>query len=112
MNEALAEFAAPFAGSTRRSSRASAGDPDHVDRRSRARAGSSSGFNPTRARANAERAASAVGDLAHGASGLGSRLEDTMKDIQDAAAGRRIALGDELERDPDMLLKGRSRYKR
>jgi phospholipid/cholesterol/gamma-HCH transport system substrate-binding protein len=61
--------------------------------------------------ANAERAASAVGDLAHGANGLGSQLEETMKDIQDAAEAVH-RLGDELERDPDMLLKGRSRYAR
>ena len=61
--------------------------------------------------ANAERAASAVGDLAHGATGLGSQLEETMKDIQDAAQAVH-RLGDELERDPDMLLKGRSRYAR
>jgi phospholipid/cholesterol/gamma-HCH transport system substrate-binding protein len=60
---------------------------------------------------NAERAANAVGDLAHGASGLGSQLEETMKDIQDAAEAVH-RLGDELERDPDMLLKGRSRYAR
>jgi phospholipid/cholesterol/gamma-HCH transport system substrate-binding protein len=61
--------------------------------------------------ANAERAANAVGDLAHGANGLGSELQETMKDIQDAAQAVH-RLGDELERDPDMLLKGRSRYAR
>ena len=61
--------------------------------------------------ANAERAASAMGDLAHGARGIGSELEDTLQDVQDAAAAVK-RLGDSLERDPDMLLKGRSQVTR
>jgi len=61
--------------------------------------------------ANAERATVSLGDLAHGARGLGTELEDTLQDVQDAAAAVK-RLGDSLERDPDMLLKGRSQVSR
>ena len=40
--------------------------------------------------------------------GLGPELEETMRDIQEfTAAIQRVA--DALERDPDMLLKGRGK---
>jgi phospholipid/cholesterol/gamma-HCH transport system substrate-binding protein len=58
--------------------------------------------------ASAERVANAVGDMTHGASGLGIELEETLRDVQNATAAVQ-RLGDELDRDPDMLLKGRSR---
>jgi DNA repair ATPase RecN len=61
--------------------------------------------------ASTERAASAVGDVAHGARGLGTQLEETLQDVRDAATAVK-QLGDSLERDPDMLLKGRSRISR
>jgi phospholipid/cholesterol/gamma-HCH transport system substrate-binding protein len=61
--------------------------------------------------ASAERASNALGDLAHGASGLGTEVEETLRDVQGAAAAVQ-RLGDELDRDPDMLLKGRSRTAR
>jgi paraquat-inducible protein B len=61
--------------------------------------------------ASAERAASAVGDMAHGARGLGTEVEDTLQEVRDAAAAIK-ELGDSLERDPDMLLKGKSRVSR
>ncbi len=61
--------------------------------------------------ASAERASNAVNDMAHGARGLGSELEETLRDVQGAAAAVQ-RLGDELDRDPDMLLKGRSRSAR
>lgn len=61
--------------------------------------------------ASAERASNAVGDMAHGARGLGTELEDTLREVQGAAAAVQ-RLGDELDRDPDMLLKGRSRAAR
>ena len=61
--------------------------------------------------ASAERASNAVGDMTHGAIGLGSELEETLRDVQAATAAIQ-RLGDELDRDPDMLLKGRSRLAR
>lgn len=60
---------------------------------------------------NAERATNALGDMAHGARGLGPELEETLQQVQDAASAVK-RLGDSLERDPDMLLKGRSGYAR
>ncbi len=61
--------------------------------------------------AGVERAANAVGDVAQNASGLGRQTEETLRDVQQAADAIQ-RLGDELERDPDMLLKGRSRAAR
>jgi phospholipid/cholesterol/gamma-HCH transport system substrate-binding protein len=58
--------------------------------------------------ASTERASNAVGDMAHGARGLGVEIEATLRDVQGAAASVQ-RLGDALERDPDMLLKGRSK---
>ncbi len=58
--------------------------------------------------ASTERASNAVGDMAHGARGLGVELEETLRDVQGAAAAVQ-RLGDALDRDPDMLLKGRSK---
>jgi phospholipid/cholesterol/gamma-HCH transport system substrate-binding protein len=57
--------------------------------------------------ASAQRASNAVGDMAVNARSLGPELEETLRDIQEfTAAIQRVA--DALERDPDMLLKGRS----
>jgi hypothetical protein len=61
--------------------------------------------------ANAERASSAVGDMAHGAVGLGAQLDETLRAVQGATTAIQ-RLGDQLDRDPDMLLKGRSRSAR
>ncbi len=61
--------------------------------------------------ASTERAANAVSDLARGAVGLSSQLEQTLHDVQDATVSVQ-RLGDELDRDPDMLLKGRSKTPR
>ncbi len=60
---------------------------------------------------SAERAANAVGDIAHGATGLGADLAETLRGVQDAMAAIQ-RLGDALDRDPDMLLKGRSKSAR
>jgi paraquat-inducible protein B len=58
--------------------------------------------------ASAQRASNAVGDVAVGARSLGPELEETLRDVQDVTAAiQRVA--DALERDPDMLLKGRAR---
>jgi phospholipid/cholesterol/gamma-HCH transport system substrate-binding protein len=58
--------------------------------------------------ASAQRASNAVGDVAVGARSLGPELEETLRDVQEfTAAIQRVA--DALERDPDMLLKGRAR---
>jgi phospholipid/cholesterol/gamma-HCH transport system substrate-binding protein len=57
--------------------------------------------------ASAQRASNAVGDVAVNARSLGPELEETLRDVQEfTAAVQRVA--DALERDPDMLLKGRS----
>jgi phospholipid/cholesterol/gamma-HCH transport system substrate-binding protein len=61
--------------------------------------------------ASTERAANAVSDLARGAVGLGAQLDQTLRDVQDATLAVQ-RLGDELDRDPDMLLKGRSKSPR
>jgi phospholipid/cholesterol/gamma-HCH transport system substrate-binding protein len=58
--------------------------------------------------ASVERASTAVGDVAHGATGLGENLEDTLRNVQEAAAAVQ-RLGDALDRDSDMLLKGRTK---
>jgi phospholipid/cholesterol/gamma-HCH transport system substrate-binding protein len=60
--------------------------------------------------ASAQRASNAVGDVAVNARSLGPELEETLRDIQAfTAAIQRVA--DALERDPDMLLKGRGKSK-
>jgi paraquat-inducible protein B len=58
--------------------------------------------------ANANRASTAIGDVAAGASGVGRELERTLHDIQQlTAALQRVA--EALDRDPDMFVKGRSK---
>ena len=60
--------------------------------------------------ASATRATNAVGDMASNTRGLSQELEQTLRDIQEVtAAVQRVA--DALERDPDMLLKGRGKSK-
>jgi paraquat-inducible protein B len=60
--------------------------------------------------ASVQRASNAVGDVAVSSRSLGPELEETLRDIQEfTAAIQRIA--DALERDPDMLLKGRGKGK-
>ncbi len=59
---------------------------------------------------NVERASSAVGDVARNATGLGLELEETLRDVQEAMQAIQ-RLGDELDRDGDMFLKGRSKKK-
>ena len=60
--------------------------------------------------ASVQRASNAMGDVAVGAGSLGPDLEETMRDVQEfTAAIQRVA--DALERDPDMLLKGRGKTK-
>ena len=59
---------------------------------------------------NAERGADAIGDVARGARSLGPELELTLRDVRGAARSIK-RLADELERDPDMLLKGRATSK-
>ncbi|HET9932872.1 MAG TPA: MlaD family protein [Polyangiaceae bacterium] len=59
---------------------------------------------------NAERSADAIRDLAHNARSVGPELELTLREIRGAARSIK-RLADELERDPDMLLKGRAARK-
>jgi phospholipid/cholesterol/gamma-HCH transport system substrate-binding protein len=57
---------------------------------------------------NAERSADAIGEVARGASALGPELELTLREIRAAARSIKHFV-DALERDPDMLLKGRAK---
>jgi phospholipid/cholesterol/gamma-HCH transport system substrate-binding protein len=61
--------------------------------------------------ASAQRASNSVGDMATNARGLGSELEATLRDAQEVMASIQ-AVADALVRDPDMLLKGRTRAKK
>jgi paraquat-inducible protein B len=58
--------------------------------------------------ASAQKATDAVGDAAAGAPEIGEEMVVTLRDIQEAAQSFR-RLTDAIERDPDMLLKGRGR---
>jgi paraquat-inducible protein B len=58
--------------------------------------------------ASAQRATDSMGDLAGGAKGLGSELEDTLRDVREAV-GSIQRLADSLDTDSDMLLKGRAK---
>lgn len=57
---------------------------------------------------NAERSADAIGEVARGAKSLGPEMELTLREVRGAARSIK-RLADEVERDPDMLLKGRAR---
>lgn len=57
-----------------------------------------------------ERAAGSVGALGERATGATEELDRTVRDLGDAARSVR-SLADTLERDPDMLLKGRAKAK-
>lgn len=58
--------------------------------------------------ANAERASMSMGDVARNASHVGTEAERTLREISEAASAVR-ELADAIERQPDMLLKGRAR---
>ncbi len=60
--------------------------------------------------ASLERASDAVGDLAMSAKPAGGALEDTLRDLRKMAESVQ-RLTDALERDSDMLLKGRAKEK-
>src|SRR4051812_37268080 len=60
---------------------------------------------------NAERSAEAIGEVARGARSLGPELELTLREVRGAARSIK-RLADELERDPDMLIKGRAGSKK
>jgi phospholipid/cholesterol/gamma-HCH transport system substrate-binding protein len=55
---------------------------------------------------SAQRASEAVGDAARGSRDLGRELESTLQEVRRAAATIR-RLADALDRNPDMLVKGR-----
>ena len=57
--------------------------------------------------ASAERTFASLGDMARGSSSLGPEVELTLREVRGAARSIR-RFSDALERDPDMLLKGRS----
>jgi len=56
---------------------------------------------------SAERSLGALGEVALGAQSLGGELESTLRDVRGAARSIQ-RFTDALERDPDMLLKGRA----
>lgn len=56
----------------------------------------------------ANRAVDAFGDVGKSATGTARQLEDTMRDLSEASKAIRD-LADALEREPDMLLKGRAK---
>ena len=61
--------------------------------------------------ASAERVSDSLGDAAQNANGFSSEVEHTLRDVSEAAAAVRD-LADALERQPDMLIKGRGRAQR
>jgi phospholipid/cholesterol/gamma-HCH transport system substrate-binding protein len=61
--------------------------------------------------ASAQRVSDSLGDAARSASGFGNELDHTLRDVSEAANAIKD-LADALERQPDMLLKGRSRAER
>lgn len=58
--------------------------------------------------ASLSHASDAIGDTAHNADGVGVELQDTLRSVQDAAKSIH-KLADALEKEPDMLIKGRGR---
>jgi len=60
---------------------------------------------------SAERAANSLNEVARGAQSVGPELELTLREVRDAARSVHHFV-DALERDPDMLLKGRAEARR
>lgn len=60
---------------------------------------------------SAERATSSLNEVARGAQTVGPELEQTLREVRDAARSVHRFV-DALERDPDMLLKGRAEARR
>lgn len=60
--------------------------------------------------ASAQRTSDALGGVAQNARYLGPTLEETLREVQGAAESIR-RLADSIDRDPDMLLKGRAKKK-
>lgn len=60
--------------------------------------------------ASVRRASDSFGSLGRGAGSTTRELEQTLREVREAAEGIRL-LTDALERDPDMLLKGRAKAK-
>jgi paraquat-inducible protein B len=58
--------------------------------------------------ASVQRASDSLGDAAGNAQGFGTELEDTLRNLGEAAAAI-VDLVDALERDSDMLIKGRTK---
>jgi hypothetical protein len=53
-----------------------------------------------------QRASNTIGDTARTADGLGGQLGETLRSVQEAAEKIRMLAG-AIEKEPDMLLKGR-----
>jgi len=61
--------------------------------------------------ASTQRATESVGELGRTTSGSAAKLERTLRDLDDAAVAIR-GLADAIDRDPDMLVKGRAKAKK
>lgn len=58
--------------------------------------------------ASTQRATDSIGDLGRSTTGAGARLDRTLRDLDEAAVAIR-SLAQAIERDPDMLVKGRAK---
>ena len=61
--------------------------------------------------ASTQRATDSIGDLGRTTNGSAAKLERTLRDLDDAALAIR-GLADAINRDPDMLVKGRAKAKK
>ena len=61
--------------------------------------------------ASTQRATESVGELGRTTNGSAAKLERTLRDLDDAAVAIR-GLADAIDRDPDMLVKGRAKAKK
>jgi len=61
--------------------------------------------------ASTQRATDSIGDLGRSTNGSAARLERTLRDLDEAAVAIR-GLADAINRDPDMLLKGRAKARK
>ena len=61
--------------------------------------------------ASTQRATDSIGDLGRTTNGSAAKLERTLRDLDEAAVAIR-SLADAIDRDPDMLVKGRAKAKK
>ena len=61
--------------------------------------------------ASTQRATDSIGDLGRSTNGSAAKLERTLRDLDEAAVAIR-GLAEAIDRDPDMLVKGRAKAKK